>query len=166
MLKSSYPAQRDNSCWRSKRLISELKFLQTEPPAGVEARALDGERSTWLASLTGPPGSPYEGGKFYILIQVPDNYPMTPPIMRFLTKIFHPNVNRHGDIGLDVLLNNWSLALTMGKLLLSIQSLLTDPNPEICMESKVGRLYKENRMIFDLMAQAWTWKFAMIDFFM
>lgn len=47
--------------------------------------------------------------------------------MRFLTKILHPNVSRHGDVGIDSIHHNWSLALTISKVLISVQSLLTDP---------------------------------------
>lgn len=58
-------------------------------------------------------------------------YPMSPPTVRFLTKIVHPNVSRHGDVGVDIIQHNWSLALTISKLLLSVQSLLTDPFTEV-----------------------------------
>lgn len=56
---------------------------------------------------------------------------MRPPVVRFLTKIIHPNVSRHGDVGIDIIQHNWSLALTLPKLLLSVQSLLTDPFTEV-----------------------------------
>lgn len=56
---------------------------------------------------------------------------MHPPVVRFLTKIIHPNVSRHGDVGIDIIQHNWSLALTISKLLLSVQSLLTDPFTEV-----------------------------------
>lgn len=150
----------------SKRLHSEIRSLHAEPPAGVEARPLNRQYSHWMASLTGPANSPYEGGKFLLFIEIPDSYPMVPPTIKFLTRIFHPNVSRHGDIGLDVLLHNWSLALTLSKILLSIQSLLTDPSPDACMEPEIGRLYLEDRAVYDCMAQMWTWKYAMIDIFM
>lgn len=56
---------------------------------------------------------------------------MQPPVVRFLTKIIHPNVSRHGDVGCDIIQHNWSLALSIPKLLLSVQSLLTDPYTEV-----------------------------------
>lgn len=59
------------------------------------------------------------------------SYPMHPPVVRFLTKIIHPNVSRHGDVGIDIIQHNWSLALTISKLLLSVQSLLTDPFTQV-----------------------------------
>lgn len=67
----------------------------------------------------------------HLVIYFIHSYPMCPPIVRFLTKIVHPNVSRHGDVGIDIIQHNWSLALTISKLLLSVQSLLTDPFTEV-----------------------------------
>lgn len=94
------------------------------------------------------------------------SYPMRPPVVRFITKIFHPNISRHGDIGLDSIHHNWSLALTISKVLISIQSLLTDPYVYVCMEPKIGRIYRDNRPLFDYIAQLWTWQYAMHDYLM
>lgn len=59
------------------------------------------------------------------------SYPLNPPVVRFLTKILHPNISRHGDVGIDCIHHNWSLALTISKVLISIQSLLTDPYTKV-----------------------------------
>ena len=84
--------------------------------------------------------------------------------MRFLTRIFHPNVSRHGDIGIDsILQHGWVSGLTIPKVLISIQSLLTDPYTEVCMEPEIGQLYKTQRRMFDAVARIWTWKYAMWD---
>lgn len=71
------------------------------------------------------------------------SYPMCPPIVRFLTKIVHPNVSRHGDVGIDIIQHNWSLALTISKLLLSVQSLLTDPFTEVLSYKNSMRLFEQ-----------------------
>ena len=91
---------------------------------------------------------------------------MKPPKVQFITKIFHPNISRHGDVGLDSIHYNWSLALTISKVLISIQSLLTDPFCDVCMEPTIGRVYVCNRKEFDRIARLWTWKYAMHDFLM
>uniref|UniRef100_A0A8W7Q090 F-box domain-containing protein n=1 Tax=Anopheles coluzzii TaxID=1518534 RepID=A0A8W7Q090_ANOCL len=106
---------------------------------------------------------PYEGGKFFLYIVIPCSYPMLPPQVRFLTKIVHPNVSRHGDVGIDIIQHNWSLALTISKLLLSVQSLLTDPFTQICMEPELGRMYENDRPKFEALARRWTWKYAMYE---
>lgn len=101
--------------------------MRNEPPEGVNAKPIDDNYLNWCASIQGPVNSPYEGGIFFLYLQFPYVYPLRPPKIRFITKIFHPNVSRHGDIGLDCIAHNWSLALTIAKILISIQSLLTDP---------------------------------------
>lgn len=151
----------EESTWRKNRLRTELRGLRTDPPDGIQAKPLDKHYCHWQAYITGPQGSPYEGGTFYLYIQIPYTYPMSPPVVRFLTKIFHPNISRHGDIGMDSFHNNWSLALTISKVLISIQSLLTDPVCDVCMEPDVGKLYVTNKKAFEEQARQWTWKYAM-----
>ena len=143
----------------------ESDILSKEQPYGISAKCLDTKSlSSWMASIVGPPGSEYEGGLFYLLIKVPSSYPMRPPNVQFLTRIYHPNISKHGEIGIDLLHNNWSLALTISKLLISIQSLLTDPNGRICMEPEIGEMYNNNPEEFKRTSRLWTWKFAMHDY--
>ncbi|XP_074644947.1 uncharacterized protein LOC141901538 [Tubulanus polymorphus] len=158
------PAPIEENSWRHRRLRSELKSLKTDPPEGIQATPLDRQCCHWQASITGPQGSPYEGGMFYLYLQIPHSYPMMPPLVRFITKIFHPNISRHGDVGLDSIHHNWSLALTISKVLISIQSLLTDPYCYVCMEPDIGKLYRMNHKTFDKIACLWTWKYAMHDY--
>lgn len=148
--------------WRNKRLKSELRGILMDPPEGIRARPLDNSLSYWQASIKGPPNCPYEGGLFFLHLEIPKSYPMRPPIPRFITKIFHPNISYHGDIGVDMLGQNWSLALTIPKVLVSIQSLLTDPNCHICMESDIAQLYENDREQFDRVAREWTIKYAQL----
>jgi len=150
--------------WRHRRLLLELKALQQDPPDGINAKPLDSSCFFWQASITGPLGSPYEGGIFYLYLRIPKSYPLKPPMVRFITKIYHPNVSKHGDIGLDSIHENWSLALTISKILISIQSLLTDPFVYVCMEQEIGRLYKSNRELYEKNARIYTWKYAMTDY--
>lgn len=149
--------------WRKNRLKYELRSLQTDPLEGIQITPLDFACFQWQATITGPVGSPFEGGLFYLHIQVPHGYPLYPPVVRFLTKIFHPNVSRHGDVGIDSLQHNWSLALTISKVLISVQSLLTDPYCHVCMEPEIGALYLSDKATYESIARAWTWKYAMHD---
>nr|GEY33963.1 ubiquitin-conjugating enzyme E2 28 [Tanacetum cinerariifolium] len=84
----------------------------------------------WQATIMGPSDSPYSGGVFLVSIHFPPDYPFKPPKVAFRTKVFHPNINSNGSICLDILKEQWSPALTISKVLLSICSLLTDPNPD------------------------------------
>ncbi|XP_050542525.1 uncharacterized protein LOC126906200 [Daktulosphaira vitifoliae] len=157
-----YAECQENS-WRRRRLRHEVKSLKGDPPEGIRAVPLDSHWCHWQATILGPVGSPFEGGIFYLYIQIPYGYPMSPPVVRFLTKIFHPNISRHGDIGLDSIHHNWSLALTLAKVLISIQSLLTDPFCDVCMEPDIAHLYNNDRQTYDAIARYWTHQFAMND---
>ncbi|XP_042227826.1 uncharacterized protein LOC121870120 isoform X2 [Homarus americanus] len=157
------PPHNSENSWRRNRLRNELRTLRSDPPEGIQASPLDKMSLHWQASIRGPGGSPYEGGTFFLYIQIPHSYPLCPPIVRFITKIFHPNVSRHGDIGIDSIQHNWSLALTISKVLISIQSLLTDPYTKVCMEPEIGRLYDTDKKQFECVATSWTWKHAMHD---
>ncbi|GFN97541.1 ubiquitin-conjugating enzyme e2 d2 [Plakobranchus ocellatus] len=163
MMLQSTPPIKENS-WRHRRLRSELKALTTDPPEGIQAMPLDRLCCHWQASITGPQGSPYEGGLFLLYLQIPQSYPMRPPKVWFITRIFHPNISRHGDVGLDSIQHNWSLALTISKVLISIQSLLTDPHCGVCMEPSIGRMFCSQRAQFDRIARLCTWRYAMHDY--
>ncbi|ELU14345.1 hypothetical protein CAPTEDRAFT_220586 [Capitella teleta] len=163
MMLQSHQAVEENS-WRHRRLRIELKTLRADPPEGIQAIPLDRQRCHWQACITGPQGSPYQGGLFYLYVQIPNNYPMRPPVVRFITKIFHPNISWHGDVGLDSIQHNWSLALTLSKVLISIQSLLTDPYCHVCMLPAAATLFTKQRPLFDQIARIWTWKYAMHDY--
>ena len=86
--------------------------------------------------------------------------------LMFIQKIYHPNISKHGEIGLDSIHHNWSLALTISKILISIQSLLTDPFTHVCMEKEIGELYNTNRELYEKNAKTFTLKYAMTDFLM
>lgn len=105
--------------------------------------------------------SPYAGGVFFLNIHFPADYPFKPPKITFTTKVYHPNINRNGSICLDILKDQWSPALTISRVLLSISSLLTDPNPDDPLDPEIAHIYKTNKPKFEATAKDWTAKYAL-----
>lgn len=144
-----------------QRISRELKMIQQEAPCNCSAGLInDNDVFEWEATIMGPTASPYEGGIFHLKISFPMDYPFKPPLVVFTTKIFHPNINSSGGICLDILKENWSPALTMTKVLLSICSMLDDPNPDDPLVPSIARLYKENREKYNEEARHWTMVYA------
>ncbi|XP_025061944.1 ubiquitin-conjugating enzyme E2 D2, partial [Alligator sinensis] len=115
----------------------------------------------WQATIMGPNDSPYQGGVFFLTIHFPTDYPFKPPKVAFTTRIYHPNINSNGSICLDILRSQWSPALTISKVLLSICSLLCDPNPDDPLVPEIARIYKTDREKYNRIAREWTQKYAM-----
>ena len=114
----------------AQRITKELENLTKDPPANCSAGPVGDDIFHWQATLMGPGESPFEGGVFFLDINFPSDYPYKPPRVTFSTKIYHPNINSSGGICLDILKDQWSPALTISKVLISICSLLDDPNPD------------------------------------
>jgi ubiquitin-conjugating enzyme E2 D/E len=144
----------------SKRIAAELKDLRKDPPANCSAGPEGEDIYKWKGVIMGPSDSPFAGGVFHLNIHFPTDYPFKCPNVTFTTKIYHPNISNSGVICLDILKTNWSPALTIGKVLLSICSLLTDPNPDDPFVPEAARLYKENRVEYERLARLWTLQYA------
>ncbi|KAF5728505.1 ubiquitin conjugating-like enzyme family protein [Tripterygium wilfordii] len=145
----------------SKRINKELKDLQRDPPASCSAGPVADDMFHWQATIMGPADSPFAGGVFLVSIHFPPDYPFKPPKVSFRTKVFHPNINSNGSICLDILKEQWSPALTVSKVLLSICSLLTDPNPDDPLVPEIAHMYKSDRLKYESTARSWTQKYAM-----
>ncbi|CAA0807088.1 Ubiquitin-conjugating enzyme E2 28 [Striga hermonthica] len=149
---------RDWPSMASKRILKELKDLQRDPPTSCSAGPVAEDMFHWQATIMGPPDSPYAGGVFLVAIHFPPDYPFKPPKVAFRTKVFHPNINSNGSICLDILKEQWSPALTISKVLLSICSLLTDPNPDDPLVPEIAHMYKTDRSKYETTARSWTQK--------
>ncbi|KAJ6648993.1 Ubiquitin-conjugating enzyme E2-17 kDa [Pseudolycoriella hygida] len=119
---------------RRKRLNLEHQYVREFVP-GIEVVETDDDLVVWQASIAGP-------------------------LFRFVTKIIHPNISRHGDVGLDSRVGLTAF-MRLKKQLLCIQGLLCEPYTKVCMEPELGRLYDENRPMFNALARDWTQKYAM-----
>jgi ubiquitin-conjugating enzyme E2 D/E len=145
----------------AKRILKELKDLEQDPPSGCSAGPeTESDIYKWTATLLGPEDTPYAGGLFNLAIQFPTDYPFKPPKVAFTTKVYHPNINAQGGICLDILKDQWSPALSISKVLLSISSLLDEANPKDPLVPEVARLYETNRAEFNRVAREWTLQYA------
>ena len=143
-----------------KRLNQELKDLQENPVENCSAGPINNNIKEWQATIFGPSDTPYQGGVFTVLIKFTDQYPFKPPLVYFKTPIFHCNINKRGGICLDILSKNWSPVLTISKLLLSICSLLSEPNPNDPLVPGIADLYLNNREVHDFRAKEYTSMYA------
>lgn len=113
----------------SCRLQTELMQLMTSPAPGVSAfPSADGNLLSWTATIEGPDDTPYAGLTFKLSFAFPSNYPYAAPTVLFKTPIYHPNVDFSGRICLDILKDKWTAAYNIQTVLLSLQSLLGEPN--------------------------------------
>jgi len=144
-----------------KRIQRELQELGRDPPANCSAGPVGDDLFHWQATIMGPEDSPYTGGVFFLDIHFPADYPFKPPKVSFTTRIYHCNINSNGGICLDILKDQWSPALTISKVLLSVCSLLTDPNPEDPLVPEIAQLLKNNLTQHNATAREWTAKYAM-----
>ena len=116
-----------------RRIFKEFENFQKEKPEGFCMKQVEESDSyKWDAIITGPKCSDYESCKYLLLIIYPFEYPFAPPIIKFISPILHPNVNESGEICLNILKKDdgWSPVLSISKVLLSLQNLLMEPNPD------------------------------------
>ncbi|PGH33769.1 ubiquitin-conjugating enzyme E2 C [[Emmonsia] crescens] len=129
----------------TKRLQSELMQLMMSPSPGISAFPdADGNLLSWTATISGPTETPYEGLTFKLSFAFPSNYPYAPPTVLFKTPIYHPNVDFSGRICLDILKDKWSAVYNVQSVLLSLQSLLGEPNNASPLNGQAAELWDNN----------------------
>lgn len=134
------------------RKSSNSDIITIEPQPGNDL-------SKWTGTLLKPP-EPYSGGIYKLKITIPPDYPFKPPHIVFDTPIFHPNISQDGIICVDILKNNWSPALTLERIMLSIMMLLETPNPDDPLDAGAASLYKRNREEYNKRVKEHVSKYA------
>jgi len=146
---------------QNQRLKKEIRDIISNPPPGITAGPKsDKNIFERVATITGPADTPFEGGIFSLNIIFKNTYPYRPPVITFITPIYHCNINHKGDICIDILKDNWSPSLTIDKVLLSISSLMASPNPDDPLIPEIANLYKNNRPEYNRRAKEHTRKNA------
>uniref|UniRef100_A0A2I3HQP4 E2 ubiquitin-conjugating enzyme n=1 Tax=Nomascus leucogenys TaxID=61853 RepID=A0A2I3HQP4_NOMLE len=149
-----------------RRLMRDFKRLQEDPPVGVSGAPSENNIMQWNAVIFGRACLYYNYfvfslGTFKLVIEFSEEYPNKPPTVRFLSKMFHPNVYADGSICLDILQNRWSPTYDVSSILTSIQSLLDEPNPNSPANSQAAQLYQENKREYEkrvsaIVEQSWN----------
>lgn len=149
----------------AKRMARELGLLSRSPPPGIAAWMKEEGRVDVLeAEISGAKGTPYEGGIFRLEVGIPPEYPLQPPRVRFVTRIYHPNIDDAGRICLDTLnmppKGAWKPSLNIATMLASVQLLMAEPNPDDGLMVDITEEYKTSRETFEAKARALTAKHA------
>ncbi|KAG5621634.1 hypothetical protein H5410_006852 [Solanum commersonii] len=163
-----------------KRLMRDFKRLQQDPPAGISGAPYDSNIMLWNAVIFGPDDTAWDGGTFKMTLQFSEDYPNKPPkvlhislsyVFSYCMQIivllisfafaYCCSVYADGSICLDILQNQWSPIYDVAAILTSIQSLLSDPNPNSPANSEAARLFSENkrdynRKVREIVEQSWT----------
>ena len=137
----------------AKRLQSELMSMMAGSTGSNRGRGGEGPSVSafpegdslllWRATVEGPASSPYETLTYRLSLSFPNDYPYKAPLVKFETPCFHPNVDGHGNICLDILKEKWSAALSVRTILLSIQALVAEPNNESPLNVVAARLWDD-----------------------
>ncbi|XP_065310431.1 ubiquitin-conjugating enzyme E2-22 kDa isoform X1 [Dermacentor albipictus] len=146
---------------RIKREFKEVVKSEEVAKCAIKVELVNDNYTELRGEIAGPPDTPYEGGTFVLEIHVPETYPFNPPKVRFITKIWHPNISSvTGAICLDILKDQWAAAMTLRTVLLSLQALLAAAEPDDPQDAVVARQFKENPEMFKLTAQHWAQVYA------
>ncbi len=131
-----------------RRLLKDLKKIEKESAEGqnpgITATPEEDSLFRWNAVIFGPDETEWEGGVFRLSLEFTEEYPNKPPKVKFLTKMFHPNIYNDGSICLDILQSMWSPVYDISSILTSIQSLLCDPNPLSPANNEAAELFSKN----------------------
>lgn len=146
---------------RIQREFKEVVKSEEVAKCSIKVELVNDSYSELRGEIAGPPDTPYQGGNFHLEIKIPETYPFNPPKVKFLTKIWHPNISSvTGAICLDILKDQWAAAMTLRTVLLSLQALLAAAEPDDPQDAVVAKQYKENNEIFKKTARHWTYAYA------
>ncbi|CAF1022761.1 unnamed protein product [Rotaria sp. Silwood1] len=145
-----------------RRLAHHYAEIEKDPPPLCYAKPEEPSKDmmNWTGWIEGPKDTPYTNGRFYLSLKFSSDFPFKPPAIQFVTPIYHPNISIKGEICLDILRSQWSPALTVRSLLISLCSLLSDPNPEHGINKEALELYRTDKNKYEEIAKQWTTTYA------
>ncbi|KAI8066410.1 ubiquitin-conjugating enzyme/RWD-like protein [Gongronella butleri] len=144
-----------------KRIQRELQGMVKASPPGITAGPVDDDMFHWTGTIQGPENSPYKGGTFKIDVVFSADYPFKPPKVKFLTKVYHPNIDDDGAICIDLLKSDaWKPATKISQVLEALAMLLEVPNPDDALVSSIAEVYNTNRNKYNKTVKEYVQKYA------
>ncbi|KAH7647815.1 hypothetical protein FG379_000441 [Cryptosporidium bovis] len=143
-----------------RRIVNDINKLRREKYLGINVMPFSQNMMYCQAIINGPKDTFWEGGTFNLIMKFSEEYPTKPPEVRFISKMFHPNIYPDGRICLDILQNQWSALFDIASILTSIQSLLTDPNPDspantVASEMFIKERNRYNKEVLRCVEESW-----------
>lgn len=140
--------------------MKDLRTVKTNADKTIFAEPLEDDLMTWTAVVLGPESTLFEGGTFSLLIVFPETYPQDPPSIKFISEMFHPNVYPSGELCLDILSSRWSPSYDVLSILISVQSLLSDPNAKSPANADASHLFSTDphayeKRVRDAVEKSW-----------
>ncbi|KAL5350524.1 hypothetical protein V496_06044 [Pseudogymnoascus sp. VKM F-4515 (FW-2607)] len=146
-----------------RRLLQEYRALTNNPPEGITAGPVsEDDLLYWEALIQGPEGTPFEGGVFPAELKFPKDYPLAPPSMKFIGEVWHPNVYPSGLVCISILhppgddpnhyehaSERWSPIQSVEKILISVMSMLAEPNDESPANVEAAKQWREHRQEYE-----------------
>jgi len=142
-------------------LLSQLAELKKRPVAGFSAGLIDDDVYHWEVIIMGPPDTYYEGGCFKSHLTFPKDYPNRPPKLKFISDIWHPNIEESGDVCISILHDpgedkygyekpqeRWLPIHTVETIMVSVISMLSDPNDESPANIDAAKEWRNSRQVF------------------
>ncbi|CAK5061676.1 unnamed protein product [Meloidogyne enterolobii] len=150
-----------NSFVRVQKEFKEIILCKELQDMGITVEPVNENMSEIIGRIRGPPDSPYSDGTFVLDIRLPNDYPFQPPKVKFITRIWHPNISSQtGAICLDILKDQWAASLTLRTVLLSVQNLLASPEPKDPQDAIVAKQYMSDIELYNKTARYWTQHYA------
>lgn len=127
----------------TKRLQSELMQLMMSGDKDATAFPQGDNLFEWVGTIVGANGTVYEGLTYKLSLKFPADYPYSAPTIKFTTPCFHPNVDQYGNICLDILKEKWSAAYSVSTILVSLRSLLGEPNNDSPLNGYAAQIWDD-----------------------
>ncbi|KAL7921853.1 ubiquitin-conjugating enzyme/RWD-like protein [Trichoderma austrokoningii] len=151
----------------TKRITKEFAEVSQTPPEGFTVALPPTDTvHTWHITLQPPATSAFHPGRFGILLTLPTDYPFKPPVVKFVTRLYHPNVTNDslGNVCLGILKpENWKPSTKIAAVLEAVRNLLVEPQPDDPLEERIADEYRNDRATWEQKARAQVAKYALED---